>query len=195
MFLGKIYYRIAMSIKAQSLDYVFDRMIDRINTYQLIDSSDILKGKNKTNKDRLIFKSQSGDKTSYNIFYNNLQVRIEISPREKVYSVHIKKQEDTWQFEKDAVGDYDFSHPVTSTFRVFIAYDVPVLNITRTKGDSYSHGNWDEYVFRTIEDLEKEIYFCTDEAQFNKCYDCKKAEDEAVNGIQMPLKPVIIEES
>ena len=183
-----------MNAKAQNLDYVFDRMVERIEAYHLADSPDILKGKGKVNKNRMIFKFQSGDKTSYNIFYNNLQVRIENSPREKVYSVHIKKQEDTWQFEKDAEGNYDFSHPVTSTFRVFIAYDVPVLNITRTKGESYSHGNWDEYVYRTIESLERAIYFCTDEAQFNKCYECEKKETEEPDEmITVKGSPIIVD--
>ena len=185
-----------MNAKVQNLDYVFDRMVERIEAYHLVDSPDILKCKGKVNKNRMIFKIQSGDKASYNIFYNNLQVRIENSPREKVYSVHIKKQEDTWQFEKDAEGNYDFSHPVTSTFRVYIAYDVPVLNITRTRGEAYSHGTWDEYVYRAIGGLEDEIYNCTDEAQFNKCYKCEKNEtSESVGTIQMPIKAVITEES
>ena len=185
-----------MNAKVQNLDYVFDRMVERIEAYHLVDSPDILKGKGKVNKNRMIFKFQSGDKASYNIFYNNLQIRIENSPREKVYSVHIKKQEDTWQFEKDAEGNYDFSHPVTSTFRVFIAYDVPVLNITRAKGEAYSHGTWDAYVYRATEELERDIYNCTDEAQFNKCYDCGKKETEEPYGmIQIPIKAVITEES
>lgn len=194
--LKKLLFKWFMNAKAQNLDYVFDRMVERIEAYHLVDSPDILKGKGKVNKNRMIFKFQSGDKTSYNIFYNNLQVRIENSPREKVYSVHIKKQEDTWQFEKDAEGNYDFSHPVTSTFRVFIAYDVPVLNITRTRGEAYSHGTWDEYVYRATEELERDIYNCTDEAQFNKCYECEKnGTSESAGTIQIPIKAVITEES
>lgn len=186
----------AMKGKSQSMDMILDRMLERIETHQLVDSPEILKGKTKSNKSRLIFKSQSGDKISYNIFYNNMQLRVEKSPRESVYSIHLKKQDDYWTFDKDVDGNYDFSHPTTSTFRVFIAYDVPVLNITRANGEAYSHGTWDEYVYRTIESLERAIYFCTDEAQFNKCYECEKNEtSESAGTIQIPIKAVITEET
>ena len=189
-------YKMAMKGKSQSMDIILDRMLERIETHQLVDSPEILKGKTKSNKSRLIFKSQSGDKISHNIFYNNMQVRVEKSPRESVYSIHLKKQDDYWTFDKDVDGNYDFSHPTTSTFRVFIAYDVPVLNITRAKGEAYSHGTWDEYVYRATEELERDIYNCTDEAQFNKCYDCGKNEtSESAGTIQIPIKAVITEES
>ena len=174
MFLKRLFYKWLMNAKSQGIDFGCDRMIEKIEEYHLIDSSENGKQEYTFNKVRLIFKSQTGEKISYNIFYYNLHIRIELSPREKVYSMHLKKHEDVWCFNKDSEGNYDFSHPKTPTFRIFIAYDVPVLNITRAKGESYSHGTWDEYVYRTLFDLEKEIYFCTDEAQFNKCYDCRE---------------------
>jgi hypothetical protein len=95
---------------------------------------------------------------------------MEISPNEKVYSIHLKKQEDKWNFTLGNHGEFDYSHPTTQTFRVFMTYDVPVLNITRAAGDSYTHGAWDKYVFNTINDFIEIIDNCTDSAQFNKNY-------------------------
>ena len=45
-------------------------------------------------KNAQIFKTIVDNKTSYNIFIGNLHIRLEMSPNEKVYSIHLKKQEE-----------------------------------------------------------------------------------------------------
>ena len=168
------FYKWLMTSKANGLYFELESMIEIINQYSLVngpiaETSQFLH----TNEEHkyFIYKTASGDKVSYNIFYDNLHIRMEISSKEKVYSIHLKRQEDEWSFivpkgEKHC----DYSHPTNQTLRIFVSYDVPVLNITRAAGDSYTHGAWDKYVFNTINDFIEIIDNCTDSAQFNKNY-------------------------
>jgi hypothetical protein len=93
---------------------------------------------------------------------------METSPKEYIYSIHLKKHEDDWEFIKNK--NIDYSIPVISTYRIYIAYDVPVLNITRSVGDAYIHGSWDEYVYRTLQKLFAEVNNYNEIVQFNKWY-------------------------
>jgi hypothetical protein len=94
---------------------------------------------------------------------------MEMSPKETVYSIHIKKHGEDWEFNVDN-GNINYSTPVNQTYRIFVTYDVPVLNITRAVGDSYINGTWDKYVYNTIKTLFEIINNKSEIAQFNKNY-------------------------
>lgn len=163
-----------MSNKSQELNANIKEYIDIIEEYKLF-TTEMLNGSidasNASNDKYYIFKNLENDKTSYNIFYENIHIRMETSPKETVYSVHIKAQSELWKFvKKDNEDKYDISHPSTQTYRVFVAYDVPVLNITRAIGEAYINGNWDKYLFKTLNEFDLLIRGCTDKAQFNKEY-------------------------
>jgi hypothetical protein len=163
-----------MSNKSQELNANIKEYIDIIEEYKLF-TTEMLNGSidanNASNDKYYIFKNLEDDKTSYNIFYENIHIRMETSPKETVYSVHIKAQSELWKFvKKDNEDKYDISHPSTQTYRVFVAYDVPVLNITRAIGEAYINGNWDKYLFKTLNEFDLLIKGCTDKAQFNKEY-------------------------
>ena len=165
-----IFYKWLMNNKANGLYLELEDMINTINEYNLFSGTESNAGQILECTE--IFKKVNGDKTSYNIFYDNLHIRMEVSPREKVYSIHLKKTEDDWAFDvPDEEDKCDYSHPTNQTFRIYVSYDVPVLNITRAAGDSYTHGAWDKYVFKTINELIEVIDNCTDSAQFNKNYE------------------------
>lgn len=163
-----------MNEKANRLYFELENVIEIINEYKIID--DFKEGKNTQleftdDKKYYVFKNINEDKTSYNIFYDSIHIRLEVSPTEKVYSIHIKKMEDVWEFSTAQGEEYcDYSHPTNQTYRVYISYDVPVLNITRASGDIYSHGAWDKYVYETINKFIENIDNCTNLAQFNKNY-------------------------
>lgn len=169
------FYKWLMDSKANSLHFELEKMIEIINQYSLVNGTVATKDQTlitvvDENK-YFIYKTLNEDKTSYNIFYDNLHIRMEISSKEKVYSIHLKKQDDNWSFiVPDGETQCDYSHPTNQTFRIFVFYDIPVLNITRAAGDSYTHGAWDKYAFKTINDFIKIIDNCTDSVQFNKNY-------------------------
>lgn len=167
-------YRWLMNNKAHSLYWELEGFVETIEKYNLVatgkEKEKPFLSLNDENGEYKIFKTIVDNKTSYNIFIGNLHVRMEISPNEKVYSIHLKKQEDKWNFTLGNHGEFDYSHPTTQTFRVFMTYDVPVLNITRAAGDSYISGTWNKYVYNTLLLLEENIDGCTDSAQFNENY-------------------------
>lgn len=118
----------------------------------------------------VIFKDVVDDKTSYNIFYENLHIRMEYGKNSQVYSVHLKKSMDNWCFNLRDDKSVDHSHPNTQTYRVYVSYDVPVLDITNVSGSSYVNGNWDKYVYKKLYSFIKMIDSLTDVTQFNKEY-------------------------
>lgn len=164
-----IFYRWLMSSKSHELDRDIKDYIDIIEEYKLF-TTEMLNGSIDVNDNKYyIFKNIVDEKISYNIFYENLHIRLEKSPKETVYSFHLKTQSDNWCFKR--VDDkYDLSHPSNQTFRVFVSYDVPVLNITRANGYSYINGTWDKYLYKTINAFETIIKGCTDKVQFNNEY-------------------------
>lgn len=162
-----------MNEKANRLYFELENVIEIINEYNLFENLENNKNQKiefTEDKRYYIFKNANEDKTSYNIFYDSIHIRLEVSPTEKVYSIHLKKMEDTWTFSNTEEEVCDYSHPTNQTYRVYVSYDVPVLNITRASGDTYSHGAWDKYVYETIIEFMENIDNCTDSAQFNKNY-------------------------
>ena len=171
--MGKLinfYYGWLMTNKSHSFRYELDNLVRTIEVYNLISIDD----KNEpiillTGDEFKVFKAITESKTSYNIFTGNIHIRIEMSPKETVYSIHIKKHGDDWEFNVDD-GNINYSTPANQTYRIFVTYDVPVLNITRAVGDSYINGTWDKYVYNTIKTLFEIINNKSEIAQFNKNY-------------------------
>lgn len=164
-----------MNRKVETLTEEIEEMIENIEECELIkDERNVLNTNgvlmDESYLDYVVFKDDIDDKTLYNVFYQNIHIRVETSLKESVYSVHLKKQDDPWMFNMDKKGKYIFTHPQTETIRIFVSYDVPVLNITRAAGISYSHGSWDKYVYHTLDELFDIINGCTEEAKFNKSY-------------------------
>ena len=166
------FYHYLMSSKSHSLRYELENLIRTVEVYNLISSDEdkvepiILVGDDEFK----IFKNITDVKTSYNIFVGNIHIRMEMSPKESVYSIHLKKQTDDWTFNADENGEIVHSTPINQTYRVFVTYDVPVLNITRAVGDSYVNGTWDKYVYNTIKNLFNNVNSNSELAQFNKNY-------------------------
>jgi hypothetical protein len=170
-----IFYKWFMNSKVQTLTEEIEEMIEAIEECNLIsDERKVIDTDgaliDKSDIKYVVFKDVVDDKTFYNVFYQNIHIRIEDSQKESVYSVHLKKQEDSWVFNLDKRGKGNFTHPKTETFRVFVSYDIPVLNITRAAGVSYSHGSWDRYVYQNLNDLFDSISECTEVSKFNKSY-------------------------
>lgn len=186
-------FKILMQNKVGYLFSNIEKLIPIIEEYNLIDSTDIFGDGNTLflQKKRKIFKSTIDDKVSYNIFFDNIQIRMEISPKGTVYSIHLKKVGEPWQFNRDKKGTFDFSHPLTSTYRVYVGYFVPVLNITTVAGEQYTPGNWNEYLYNTIEEAFNDIRDCTDESQFNKCYGCESKKKNSSGDSKKILQKIV----
>ena len=166
-------YKWLMSSKTHTYPYEFENIVRTAEVYNLISND---KHKNLSSLvfgeglgEYIIFKDVTDEKTSYNIFIGDIQIRMETSAKETVYSVHIKKRSDDWEFSK-IDGNVNHSVPLTHTYRVYVYYDVPVLNITRTSGDNYVYGTWDKYVYKTINKLIDEVNNNTEMNQFNSEY-------------------------
>lgn len=120
-----------------------------------------------------IRKTNTQTKQSYNIFVGNIQIRVEDNSdnKEQVYSIHIKENDEKdWVINK-VNDEYDYSHPTNKTLRIFVWYDVPVLNIARSVGEVYQDGNWNKYVCKTLDFFIMEIEKCTDSSKFNTMYE------------------------
>lgn len=104
-------------------------------------------------------------KAVYDIYTDCLHIHISLSDKETIYSVRIKKLGDKWE-----VKDDDPSHPLNSTYEVFISYMVPVLDVTSAYGSMYKNGAWDESVYRSMENFFKYIDNLKESHKFNESY-------------------------
>lgn len=120
-----------------------------------------------------ICKKSTEAKETYNIFIGNIQIRIENNHEnnEQIYSIHIKENNGKdWEFN-NVNNEWDYSHPRNKTLRIFVWYDVPVLNIARSVGEVYQGGNWNKYVCQRLDFFTNEIDKCTDSSSFNTMYE------------------------
>lgn len=166
----KLFYKWMMEYRCHSLSYDLEKIIKTIETYNLCIVDDYCNEPIINAIDTYkIFKDIENDKISYNIFMDNIHIRLEKSSKEQVYSIHIKNQNEDWIFNK-IDDNINHSVPDTSTYRIFISYDVPVLNITRAHGNTYIHGNWDMYVYKTLKKLFTYINYNDKVYSFNESY-------------------------
>lgn len=166
-------YKWLMTSKSHNLNYEFEKLIRTIEVYNLLcsdeDKNESIVILDYSNNEYKVFKDVTDTKTSYNLFIGNIHIRMDMSAKENVYSVHIKKHTDDWEFSK-VDGVVNHSTPITHTYRIYVYYDVPVLNITRAIGSSYINGAWDKYVYNTITSLINDVNKNTEMSQFNKAY-------------------------
>lgn len=122
-------------------------------------------------EDYIAFKTEFNKKTYYNIFIGNIHIKLEENEDEQVFTMYIKKEDEKWEFNFNShINNIDWSHPINYTYRIYIWYDVPVLDVTRSSGELYEHGNWDRYVYKTFNKLTEKVQSKTDMAQFNSNY-------------------------
>jgi hypothetical protein len=117
----------------------------------------------------LYIKKKKDEKDVFDLFFENLHVHISISDNEKIFSIRLKKADDIWRF-KDDEGNIDFSHPINQTYEVYVWYEVPVLDITKSVGCIYKNGTWDKYFYITVKKFLNNVKGITDNSQFNEAY-------------------------
>jgi len=184
----KLFYKWLSSSKYLKFHQEIKNALRVINEYKLYESPKFFSENiqfDKNNETCLIDSSSESiticktvveSKQSYNIFIGNIQIRVEENNinKEQVYSIHIKENNGlNWEIKRnDEDLDYwDYSHPTNKTLRIFVWYDVPVLNIARSVGEVYEAGNWNKYVCKTIDFFTTEIDKCTDSSSFNTMYE------------------------
>jgi hypothetical protein len=162
-----IIYRFLVDNSYGQYDLKIERAIQIMNEYGLFNDSatitdDFIMGES---EEPIAFKHVDGDKVVYNIFFENLHIKIKKVGEDIIYSIYIKKTADSWSFKGK-----DFSHPLNETYRVYIWYNVSILDVTRTNGSAYQHGNWDKYVYHTFKKFSEWVTGHTDKAKFNEDY-------------------------
>lgn len=170
-----LFYKFAIGAYVPGISGDLERMIDILEEYQLFSNQNNFKGKLEEKDDagnviRYAFKTEGEEKTSYNVFAENIHVRMEVTKTGRIYSVHLKMNGDSWTFNKNENKEYDFSHPQTSELRIYVFYDIPVLDVTRAFGDTFKFGTWNKYVYKTLKNLVSSVDACTDSSKFNNDY-------------------------
>ena len=117
----------------------------------------------------LYVKKKKEDKEIFDLFFENFHIHISFCEHEKIFSIRLKKSDEVWRF-KDDEGNVDFSHPINQTYEIYIWYEVPVLDVTKSVRSIYKNGTWDKYFYITIKKFLRGINSITDNSQFNEAY-------------------------
>lgn len=178
-----LFYRILVNNLATSLNLKLEEGIKILLNYNKIKSSEVMaideKGhlfptnnteNNTFNQNEFYVKRVKGNKEIYDLFFCNLHIHLSKSDTENIISVRLKKNEDEWVFKKDDEKIIDFSHPINQTYEIYVWYEVPVLDITKSTGYLYKNGTWDSYFYKTMSLFLKSVEETTDNSQFNEAY-------------------------
>jgi hypothetical protein len=86
--------------------------------------------------------------------------------------VSIKKENDAWVFKKNN-KTFNTANPITETMNIYLYYNVNVMDDRFCENSNYLDGNWNEYVYNTLIDINDMIYGFTQYSQFSKDYSKK----------------------
>lgn len=168
-----LFYKLMINGIITNLDLELADCVKTLESYSFFNDNDKL---SKVSREKsydcdgeLYVKKVKDNKTVYDLFYKNFHIHISLSDSEKIYSIRLKKNDDAWMFfSKD--NDIDYSHPTNETYEVYVWYEVPVLDITKSIGCLYKNGTWDKYFYKTTNEFIKAVNEITDKAKFNEYY-------------------------
>ena len=101
---------------------------------------------------------------NYDIFYKNVHLHYMETPEHMITRVSIKQDDDTWKIRNTFSEDND-------VMEVYLTYDIEVLGGLRCTNTILKNGTWNEYVFKTLDEIEQIVFSYTREAKFNRAYD------------------------
>lgn len=101
---------------------------------------------------------------NYDIFYKNVHIHYKDTDNIKILRVSIKQPEDNWR-----IGD-NFSED-NDVMEVYLTYDIEVLGGLRCMNTIIKNGNWNEYVSKTLDEIEHIVISYTRESKFNREYE------------------------
>lgn len=170
-------YKWLVEGKAANYEFGISDAIDILEKYGLFDSTAAKPTNSKyTNfektvniKDTCYFKQVREDSPIYDIFFGNLHIHVNDGPEQKIYSVRIKKQEESWCCPVYD-GRIDASHPGNENYEVYVWYRVPILDITKVDGYVYHSGSWNKTVYREMSDFFQAVNEETDHSRFDANY-------------------------
>lgn len=171
-----LFYKIMVNTTIAGLDLKLADCIKTLDNNNFFNDEEKLALVSKANcfvEHELYVKRQKENKTVYDIFYSNLHIHVSMCESEKIFSIRLKKEEDSWIFttiQNGEVKDIDFSHPTNETYEVYVWYEVPVLDITKSIGYNYRNGTWDKYLYQTVNRFIEEVKNITGKSKFNEYY-------------------------
>ena len=167
-----LFYRLMINGLSNNLDIKLKNAVRTLEEYHKFNGPEHSKFDNdrvlQFSDDRFI-KTQKDNKVIHDIFFENLHIHISESETEKIYSIRIKKADESWQIRQNE-GVNDYSHLNNDTYEVYVWYEVPVLDITTSIGYLYKNGNWDKYFYNAITRFLNSVNNMTDNNKFNEAY-------------------------
>ena len=119
-----------------------------------------------------VMKIYSANNGGADIYYKNVHVSIIDNDKQHIIRVSIKKENDVWVFKKNN-KTFNTANPITETMNIYLYYNVNVMDDRFCENSNYIDGNWNEYVYNTLIDINDMIYGFTQYSQFSKDYSKK----------------------
>lgn len=101
----------------------------------------------------------------YDWYFRDLHIHIANFINQTIYSIRVKHPDEKWNVDFN-----DPSHPINDTYEVYIWYDIPVLDVTRTEGYVYKSGFWNKNVFIQLSKFFRYVEGKSVNSIFNSLY-------------------------
>ena len=124
-----------------------------------------------TNEDEVVaYKTECNAGTVYDLFYEHMHIQL-VDGSDKIIKIVLKEPDEKWKMFYDP----DTQRPTTTivrnkTMEAYLWYDIEVLGDRRCENTIYSHGPWDEYVYKTLNKIGERVNSFTIYSEFSNSY-------------------------
>lgn len=100
--------------------------------------------------------------TDKHIFYDNIHISYHKDEKNTILRIKLKSPNEEWVGTDENVTNEEY--------QVYVKFDVDVLGETRCTCEKYASGNWDSYIYHTLNAIEHKLSEMTEYEKFQKVY-------------------------
>lgn len=102
----------------------------------------------------------------YDLYYENAHIQI-VDDKDKILRIDLKSPEEHWRVSpsKSNLGEAN-----NKTMEAYLWYDIEVLGDRRCVNTIYTHGPWDEYMYKVLDKISEAVKEYTIQTQFSHIY-------------------------
>ena len=169
--LKNYYYHVMIESKLSKINFFeLKRIAEEYNKVQTFSVGEDYENDEIVDHDSIEnMKLYSANNGGMDIYYKNVHVSIVDNDKQHIVRISIKKENDEWVFKKNN-KTFNTTSPITETMSVYLYYNVNVMDDRFCENVNYMGGNWNNYIYNAVMDINDMIYGFTQYSQFSKDY-------------------------
>lgn len=168
--LKKWFYKFRLENKLK--DFNFFRLIDILETYEKFKKPEDLESSKFYATEPVCLRT---GENVYDIFYDNIHIHLEDTKKQTIISLSLKHIDFLWRLDELSPEENK------NLLEVYLWYDIEVLGNRRCSNTNFTDGMWNEYVYKTLCELEEKVNGYTTCSWFNREYGNREKKNNTEN--------------